>query len=296
MPRSLLVGLFVAATIIWPPLVHAQGVQTGTVTGIVDSADRLPLPGVTVTATSPALQGERSTVTDTNGVYYLRALPPGTYTIGFDLSNFQPSTRTVVVNVGGVIAVDATLALATLSETVTVTGEATSTLATVSTGQTYVKSEVDALPVGRRPVDIAELAPGLTSNTFAAGQLIVGGAFGFDNIFMMNGVDVNDNLFGSANDLFIEDAVLETSVLAHGISAAYGRFSGGVVNVVTKSGGNTFGGSFRQNLSNPAWIVETPRQKQSGIVNPSIVSKNYEATMGGPIVRDRLWFFTRGTL
>ena len=74
----------------------------------------------------------------------------------------------------------------------------------------------------------------------------------------------------------------------------YGRFSGGVVNVVTKSGGNTFGGSFRQNLSNPAWIVETPRQKQSGIVNPSIVSKNYEATMGGPIVRDRLWFFTAG--
>jgi hypothetical protein len=294
MLRSLLVGLFVAATIIWPPLVHAQGVQTGTVTGIVDSADRVPLPGVTVTATSPALQGERSTVTDTNGVYYLRALPPGTYTIGFDLSNFQPSTRTVVVNVGGVIAVDATLALATLSETVTVTGEATSTLATVSTGQTYVKSEVDALPVGRRPVDIAELAPGLTSNTFAAGQLIVGGAFGFDNIFMMNGVDVNDNLFGSANDLFIEDAVLETSVLAHGISAAYGRFSGGVVNVVTKSGGNTFGGSFRQNLSNPAWIVETPRQKQSGIVNPSIVSKNYEATMGGPIVRDRLWFFSAG--
>ena len=294
MPRSLLVGLFVTATIIWPPLAHAQGVQTGTVTGIVDSADRVPLPGVTVTATSTALQGERSTVTDTNGVYYLRALPPGTYTVGFDLSNFQPSTRTVVVNVGGVIAVDATLALATLSETVTVTGEATSTLATVSTGQTYVKSEVDALPVGRRPVDIAELAPGLTSNTFAAGQLIVGGAFGFDNIFMMDGVDVNDNLFGSANDLFIEDAVLETSVLAHGISAAYGRFSGGVVNVVTKSGGNTFGGSFRQNLSNPAWIVETPRQKQSGIVNPSIVSKNYEATMGGPIVRDRLWFFSAG--
>ena len=294
MPRSLLVGLFVAATVLWPPLAHAQGVQTGTVTGIVDSVDRLPLPGVTVTATSTALQGERSTVTDTNGVYYLRALPPGTYTIGFDLSNFQPSTRTVVVNLGGVIAVDATLALATLSETVTVTGEASSTLATVSTGQTYVKSEVDALPVGRRPVDIAELAPGLTSNTFAAGQLIVGGAFGFDNIFMINGVDVNDNLFGSANDLFIEDAVVETSVLAHGISAAYGRFSGGVVNVVTKSGGNTFGGSFRQNLSNPAWIVETPRQKQSGIVNPSIVSKNYEATMGGPIVRDRLWFFTAG--
>ena len=164
----------------------------------------------------------------------------------------------------------------------------------MTTRQTYGKRDVDALPVGRRPVDIAELAPGVTSNTFAAGQLIVGGAFGFDNIFMVNGVDVNDNLFGSANDLFIEDAILETSVLAHGVSASYGRFSGGVVNVVTKSGGNSFSGSFRQNLSNPAWIAETPRQKQNGIVNPSRVSKNYEGTMGGPVVRDRLWFFSAG--
>ena len=111
---------------------------------------------------------------------------------------------------------------------------------------------------------------------------------------MVNGVDVNDNLFGSANDLFIEDAILETSVLAHGVSRVVGRFSGGVVNVVTKSGGNSFSGSFRQNLSNPAWIAETPRQKQNGIVNPSRVSKNYEGTMGGPVVRDRLWFFSAG--
>ena len=293
MQRWLLIGLFVTATVLPTPFAYAQGVQSGTITGFVNSADELPLPGVTVTATSDALQGQRTTVTDTNGVYYLRALPAGTYTMAFAIPGFQPSTRTdVAVNVGGVTGLDATMSVATLAETVTVTGQAPSPIASVTTGQTYGKGEVDAFPMGRRPVDIAELAPGVSSNTFAAGQLIIGGAFGFDNIFMVNGVDVNENLFGSANDLFIEDAILETSVLAHGLPAAYGRFSGGVVNVVTKSGGNTFSGSVRQNLSNPAWIAETPRQKQSAIVNPSRVSKNYEGTFGGPVVRDRLWFFS----
>jgi len=290
-----IVGWLVAATLLFSTFAYAQGVQIGTVTGIVGSTDGLPLPGVTITATSPALQGERSTVSDTNGVYYLRALPAGTYTIDFVISNFQPSTRTnVVVTVGGVTQLETTMSVSTVTETVTVAGQAPSLVGSVTTVETYGKRDVDALPVGRRPVDIAELAPGVTSNTFAAGQLIVGGAFGFDNIFMVNGVDVNDNLFGSANDLFIEDAILETSVLAHGVSASYGRFSGGVVNVVTKSGGNSFSGSFRQNLSNPEWIAETPRQKQNGIVNPSRVSKNYEGTMGGPVVRDRLWFFSAG--
>ena len=103
MQRSLLPGWLLAATLLCSTFAYAQGVQTGTVTGIVASADGLPLPGVTVTATSPALQGERSTVSDTNGVYYVRALPAGTYTIDFVISNFQPSTRPeVVVTVGGV--------------------------------------------------------------------------------------------------------------------------------------------------------------------------------------------------
>ena len=89
----------------------------------------------------------------------------------------------------------------------------------------------------------------------------ISGATSFDNVFMINGVDINDNLFGTANNLFIEDAIEQTNILTGGISAEYGRFSGGVVNIVTKSGGNTFGGSFRENFSNPKWIDETPRQK-----------------------------------
>ena len=75
---------------------------------------------------------------------------------------------------------------------------------------------------------------------------------------MINGVDINDNLFAQPQNLFIEDAIEETQVLTSGISAEYGRFTGGVVNAITKSGGNTFSGSGRVNLLNPAWTTETP--------------------------------------
>ena len=87
---------------------------------------------------------------------------------------------------------------------------------------------------------------------FNISQVTLSGSFGYDNVFMVNGVDINDNLFGTPNNLFIEDAVEETTVLTHGISAQYGRFSGGVINIVTRSGSNTFSGSFREGLSNPA--------------------------------------------
>ncbi|MBF8299654.1 MAG: hypothetical protein HW394_24 [Acidobacteria bacterium] len=294
--RLSFIGFCLAAIVVPGAMAHAQGVQTGTVTGIVESLDGVALAGVTVTAASASLQGERTTVTNVNGVYALRALPAGTYRVGFAIRDFQPSTRDdIIVTLGGITAINATMSLAARAETVTVTAEAPSLTTAVTTSQTYEKREIDALPVGRRPADIAELAPGVsTPSTAAAGQVIIGGAFGFDNVFMINGVDVNDNILGTANDLFIEDAVQEASVLAHGISAEYGRFSGGVINVVTRSGGNVFSGSFRQNLSNPAWIAETPRQVQNGLTNPDLVSHTYEGTFGGPIARDRLWFFSAG--
>lgn len=293
MQCSTVVGWLICVSLMAPAAAAAQGIQTATVTGIVTSIDGLPLPGVDVAATSPALQGTRSAVTDLNGVYYLRALPAGTYTVSFEARTFQPATRTgVAAGTGGLTNLDAVMSPAGVTETVTVTAEAPSGITATTTSQTYEKREVDALPVGRRPVDIAELAPGVTNNTFAAGQLIMGGGFGFDNLFMVDGVDVNENVFGSANDLFIEDAIQDTTIQVHGISAAYGRFSGGAVNVVTRSGGNTFSGSFRQNLSNPAWIAETPRQEENGASNPSRIGRTSEGTFGGPILRDRLWFFT----
>jgi len=276
---------------------RAQGIQTGTITGTVQSADGLSLPGVTVTVSSPVLQGQRSATTDVNGVYLIHGLPAGTYAVSFDMPSFKAAKKeNVEVNVGSTVDVPQTMALAGVAETVNVTGDSPKPMAlTVPTiSQVYTKAEVDALPVGRVPNQIADLSPGLTSNTSNAGQLAISGATSFDNVFMMNGVDINDNLFGTANNLFIEDAIQQTNILTCGISAEYGRFSGGVVNVITKSGGNTFSGSFRENLNNTAWIEETPRQKQANIVNPNLLSKSSEGTFGGPIMRDRLWFFSAG--
>jgi hypothetical protein len=277
-----------------PPAL-AQGVQTGVITGVIASADGLSLPGVTVIATSPNLQGPREAVTDANGVYYLRGLTPGLYLVAFDLPSFQAASREdVEVNAGGLATVDVTMQLAGVQETVVVNAEAPSVIATPRTSQTYTKAEVDVLPVGRRPLDIAELTPGVTTTVFNAAQVALSGSFGFDNVFMVNGVDINDNLFGTPNNLFIEDAVEETTVQTHGISAQYGRFSGGVINIVTRSGSNTFSGSFREGLSNPVWIGQTPLEKAGNIKHVDVLSKTHEGTFGGPLVRDRLWVFAAG--
>src|SRR3954469_21807320 len=295
--KRLALVLVVLALVAPPRLLLAQGVQTGTITGTVQSADGLTLPGVTVTASSPALQGQRSATTDVNGVYFIKGLPPGTYSVAFEISSFKPAHKdNVTLGVGSTVDVGQTMALAGVAETVSVPAEtpkpAALTVPTLS--QAYSKAELDPLPVGRVPNQIADLAPGLTSNSPNVGQVNISGATAFDNVFMMNGVDINDNLFGTANNLFIEDAIEQTNVLTGGISAEYGRFSGGVVNVITKSGGNTFSGSFRENFANPRWIEETPRQKTAGINNPDLLGKSSEATFGGPIAKDRLWFFSSG--
>ena len=99
------------------------------------------------------------------------------------------------------------------------------------------------------------------------GQLVVNGAFAYDNVFMINGVDVNDNLFATPQNLFIEDAIEETQVLTSGISAEYGRFTGGVINAITKSGGNAFSGTGRINFLNDDWT--TGRRSKPARTRPS---------------------------
>jgi hypothetical protein len=271
---------------------RGQGIQTGVITGVVTSADGLSVPGATVSVASPALQGVRSTTTDVNGVYTLRGLPPGAYTVTIELSGFRTITKSdLEVKLSGTTDASATMQLAGVQEAVTVVGETSPVITTIHAGQNLTNKEVSVMPIGRRPFDIAELAPGLTSNTVNNGQVAISGSFAYDNVFMVNGVDVNDNLFGTANNLFIEDAIAETQVLTSGISAEYGRFSGGVINVITKSGGNTFSGSYRDNLTNSAWTNETPFETTK---HTSKVNQFHEGTFGGPVVKDQLWFFVAG--
>jgi hypothetical protein len=284
-----------AAFIVMDRHAFGQGVQTGTISGqVVDQSDAV-LPGATVTVTSPSLQGERSGVTDSTGRYLIRGLPPGVYAVRVELPGMTTAERSVDVGVGTTVEVDAQLRVAGLAERVTVTADTTASAITATqVGINLEQREIEALATPRNLQGIATMAPGVTENTPNSGQLTISGAFAYDNLFMIDGVDISDNLNGTVNSLFIEDAIAETQVLTSGISAEYGRFSGGVINAVSKSGGNTFSGSIRLNLTNPAWIAETPFAQDSGTENQSRLNDSYEGTFGGPIVRDRLWFFTAG--
>jgi outer membrane receptor protein involved in Fe transport len=293
MTRTLSTALaaLVALAIGFVPHAHAQGLQTGIISGTVTTADGLSLPGATVAVASPALQGTRETVSDVNGAYVIRGLPPGEYAVTMSMSGMTTRTERTTVALGKTTTLDAVLSIGGISETVQVTAERSPVVTNTATGSNYTKAVVDVLPVGRTPQFVAELAPNVTDNTPNTGQLQIGGAFAYDNVFLVDGVDINDNIFGNANNLFIEDAIDETQVLTSGISAEYGRFSGGVVNIVTKRGGNDFSGSYRATIGNPSWTEETPFETTS---RRDAVQATHEGTFGGPILRDKLWFFVSG--
>jgi hypothetical protein len=276
----------------------AQGTQTGVITGVVSSTDGSLLPGVAVTVSSPALQGERTATTDPSGAYVFRGLPPGDYKLSFALSGFGSVERTVALRLGALnVDVPTTMGVAAVEETLEVVGESASILSQPQVSTNYQYEEVvDKLAMNRTLAAIAEMAPGITDNGPNIGQVTIGGAFAYDNVFLLNGVDINDNLFGTAHNLYIEDALQEISILTSGISAEYGRFSGGVINAITKSGGNEFAGSFRTDITNPSWQDESLVEKNAiaaGRGEPHIDTTNfiYSATLGGPVVKDRLWFF-----
>jgi hypothetical protein len=297
MKRSIALAVWLA--LIWcsfPAPAYAQGVQTGTLRGTITDPQDQPVPGATVTISSPALQGQRTTTSDQSGTYVFRALPPGEYRVEIMMPSFANMQRTVTVPLGGTIEQNVGLRVANVAEEVQVVGDVPAPLATPSVGLNIKHGEVEALATSRTLAGISTLSPGVNEATPNVGQIAINGAFAFDNNFMVNGVDVTDNLFGTPQSLFIEDAIEETQVLTSGISAEYGRFSGGVVNAITRSGGNTFSGSYRLNLTNPSWLAETPFEKSRGVTHADTLNKTHEATFGGPIVRDRLWFFSAGRL
>ena len=268
-----------------------QGRQTGTISGTTIDSQGLALPGVSVTVSSPSLQGTRIAVTDVNGNYSLPQLPPGNYAVVFALSGFDDVEERVTVPLGGEVGVNTILTPAGVTESVQVVGVIPAEIQTTETASNMVVDEVNALPVGRTPFGIAAVQPGLNTNTPNGGQLAINGSFAYDNVYLIDGVDTNDNLFGTSNALYVADAIEETQVLTSGISAEYGRFSGGVVNVITKSGGNMFSGSWRTNFDNPTWEGLNPYEVENEVEREDVLNQTHEATLGGPIVHDRLWFF-----
>jgi hypothetical protein len=286
MKRFVILALF-AALISLPAF--AQN-PTGTMSGHV-SDGKEALPGVTVTTTSPAMQGARTSVTNVSGDYIFAFLPPGDYHVKFELQGFQTIDTTIKINAAQTQKLDATMPQAKAAEEVTVTG-AYETIQTQGTAATSMEHElVYKLPVPKDMTNIALLTAGVVSNPGAQGALIISGAPSYENQFMVNGVAVMDNVRGTATNLFIEDAIQETTTETSNVSAEYGRFTGGIVNALTKSGGNDFHASVRDTLSNDKWTAVS--KLQTSVRNDS-VNNQYEATLGGFIIKDHLWFFAAG--
>lgn len=268
--------------------VAAQGNPTGAIRGQVLDPDGLTLPGVTVTVTASVLQGARTAVTTANGDYLIPFLPAGEYTVTFELQGFRTQKQTIGVAMAETLPIVVKLALAAVEETVTVIGSAsTEVLSTATVASTYKKEALERLPVGRALNDAVLLAPGVTP-TGPSGNIIMSGSLSFETLYLVNGVVINENLRGQALNLFIEDAIQETKTSTASISAEYGRFQGGVVSMITKSGGNAFSGSFRMTFNNDAWRALTPYPGDSTFDK---ITPIYEGTLGGPVLRDKIWFF-----
>jgi outer membrane receptor protein involved in Fe transport len=270
--------------------VTASAQVSSSLTGRVTMSDA-PLPGVTVTISSPSLQGTRMAITDVNGVYQFTAIPPGQYTVRFELESMTPASRTTTVGLGQTARVDLIMSAAALAESITVTASAPAVLETTEVQANVPAQLVEELPMGRTLIATTTLTPGVNSNGPNAGAITISGALAADNLFLVNGAVVNENLRGQPHNLFIEDAIQETTVQTAGVSAEYGRFLGGVVSAITKSGGNEFSGSLRDTINNDAWTDESPNQS---FENTDELLHTYEATLGGRIIRDRLWFFGAG--
>jgi outer membrane receptor protein involved in Fe transport len=273
--------------------VAAAQTTTGTISGHVSDTQGLALPGVTVTAASPNLQGIRTVTTSENGDYVFTLLPPGTYTITFELSGFQRQQRSVTLAPTQTLPVDVTMGLSALTESVTVVGRAADVLTQTAQVATDFKQELIATLPTTRDINASLLLAPAVHPTGPSGAYSISGSMSFENLFMVNGVNVSENLRGQAYDLYIEDAIQETTIATAGISAEYGRFGGGVVNIITKSGGNLFSGSLRDTLNNDNWRALTPFASDFK-VNKTVPT--YEYTFGGPVLKDHLWFFTAGRL
>jgi hypothetical protein len=270
---------------------------SGNVSGRVVSADGLPLPGVTVSLTSPSVPGMRSTVTSEAGAYLFALLPPGVYTVTFDLEGFQRQQREINVASTQNSVLDVTMSIGTVNVSVNVVANAQPFVETAQVASNFKQDLMATLP-SNRTIDAAILMAPAVHPTGPRGAYTINGSQSYENVYMMNGAVITENLRGLPMTPYIEDAIQEITISTSGISAEYGRFAGGVVTAVTKSGGNDYSGSFRTSFANDSWRSLTPfqsNQLRAGTPRSQLtadkVVPTYEATFGGPVRQDKLWYF-----
>jgi hypothetical protein len=266
------------------PCVAQQG-TTAELTGRVHSAGQA-LAGVNVILTSSAIQGGRITVTGDNGGYRFGLLPPGDYRLRFELQGFTTIQKSIPLALAETARLDVELVVNPLSESISVQSDG-ARLPESARMTNIQRSLLQQVP-GARDIRAAVL---LSSSAIArGGRLFIAGAPSWDSAFFVNGVVVNEYLTGQPQNLFIEDAIDEVALLTGALSAEYGRFTGGVVTALTKSGGNQFRGSLRDTVTNAAWTKRTAWADEREPFNHN--NHALEGTLGGFLISDRLWFFS----
>lgn len=297
MRRRLLTWAAAAVMVLIPAMAAAQVGQTAVLTGTVTDTSGAPVPGVTVTATSPALiGGSRSVVSDGEGVYRFPALPPGLYSVTAELQGFTPAKRdNVRLLLGQVITIDHTLSVGTLTEAVTVTGASPLVDVKSSSAQKNLPQEImEFIPFTNRFGPAAMLlAPGVNPNNYSS----YGSGGSSSNAYMIDGVDVSDPEGGTIWVFANHNWIQEVQVIGLGANAEFGGFTGVASNSLFRSGSNIFTGLVESTWENDALTGENITSEILEL-NPNLTPPTTDyitdstAQIGGPIRKDKLWFFT----
>jgi hypothetical protein len=278
----------------------------GDVTGTVRDQSGAVLPGVTVTVVNVATNVTRTAVSDDRGRYLVAALPPGTYHLTAELAGFASERRDALTLVlGQTIEIDFALRVAGQAETVTVTAVSPLVDSSRTAIQTVINQEqIDTLPInGRNFISFSIITPGVTTDrtpqqgASSTSGLSFGGQRARSNNVMVDGYDNNDRVVGAVRAVFSQEAVREFQVLTNSYSAEFGKASGGVVNIVTKSGTNSVDGNafffFRDESLNAKDYFEKYNVFGDSIDREKAPYSQLQwgATIGGPLKRDRSFFF-----
>ena len=278
----------------------AQGGRSE-INGTIVDAQKAMLPGVTITAINQDTGLERVTVSSADGKFTIPTLLPGTYTIKAELQGFQVTNLSgIVVNVGQELTVNLTMQLAGVAETVTVTGQTPLVEATSSRiGTNVTSAEIDGLPSANRSQfslmqTIPGLVPVLQVGSFEGGQFSANGQATTNNLFLVDGQNDNDSRRGGSQGTQARislDSMSEYQVQTHQYAAEYGGSTGVVVNSVTKSGTNKMSGRVFEYYQSNKLQATNYFLKQAGEENPESGSNVYGGSLGGPIVKSKVFFF-----
>ncbi|MGD2295398.1 MAG: TonB-dependent receptor, partial [Candidatus Aminicenantes bacterium] len=274
-------------------------IQTGEIQGRIFDEDGIPLPGVSVSAKSPNLQGTRSTLSSEDGFFKFPLLPIGLYSLTFDLIGFESVTYTDYnVRLGFTISVEIVLKMEAVTEEVTVTAE-TPLIDKKNTDNSYRLNSDDLsyTPVQARTIEeVVAFTPGVTGvradTIFGTGTGLPSfrGAGEEGNNWLVDGLSqrgVRTNDPGVAINF---DAWEEIQIISDGFTPDMGQSLGGIINIVTKNGGNEFRGEVGALIRD--WHLRAERENQLSVVTePETSIHQYFGNVGGPIIQDQLWFF-----